>query len=371
MPRLSREAREGGFAEPSGQGGAGPARGSSLAVGGQAVIEGVMMRGARCLTVAVRRPDGQLVVREGPLRGGWTRRRWARWPGIRGVAALVDAFATGYGALRFSLEQQVSDEERAALEAGGGRGAMLVSVAIAIAVFVALPQGLTTVVGWAAGVPLDPSGVAFHAITGAFKLGVLLAYLALVGRVEEMGRVFAYHGAEHKTIHAFERGLPLDVAHVRRQPKAHPRCGTTLLVTVVLVGIVAGSIVTPLVLQGATGPGAHLATLGLRIAILPLVAAVSYELQRLGARFEGNPVLGLLLAPGLLVQSLTTREPDDAQIEVAIAARESTEWCDAAWTVSPPPSSPVVRVFEDLESHLGDLGGRARAPDAGLAEAPV
>jgi len=322
--------------------------GASLAVGGQAVIEGVMMRGARCLTVAVRCPDGRLAVRESPLRPGWTRRPFAKWPGVRGVAALVDAMTSGYGALRFSVEQQVPSEQRAAFAASGDRGAVLLSVVLALGVFVALPQGLAIGLGWLLGRPLDPGGVAFHAVTGAFKLGVLLLYLTLVGQLDEMRRLFGYHGAEHKTIHAFERGLELTVANIRAQPKSHPRCGTTLLVTVVLVGVVLGSLLTPLVLQGATGIGAQVATLALRIAILPLVAAVSYELQRWAARAGARSLVAAVTWPGLLVQSLTTREPDDAQIEVAIAALEASGWCDAAWADGPTPPEPRVRFFDDL-----------------------
>lgn len=321
----------------------------SLAVGGQAVIEGVMMRGASCLAVAVRRPDGHLVVREGPLGRGWTRSRHARWPGVRGVAALVDAFTTGFGALRFSVEQQMTAEERQADAASGeSRWALVLSVALALGLFVALPQLLATGLGALAGHPLEPRSPAFHALTGAFKLAVLVGYLALVGRLPEMQRLFAYHGAEHKTIHAFERGRALTVDAVAAMPKAHPRCGTTLLVTVVLVSIVLGSVMTPPLLGAATGWAAHVGTLVIRVAILPLVASVAYELQRVGARFADHPVLGVLSWPGLLVQRLTTREPDAAQIEVAIAALETTRWHDAGHAPA-PLRDEVLAAFPTLE----------------------
>lgn len=328
----------------------------SLAVGGQAVLEGVMMRGASCLAVAVRRPDGRLVVREGPLGRGWTRRAFARWPGVRGVAALVDAFTTGFGALRFSAEQQMTAAEREAdADSGGSRWAVALSVALALGLFVALPQFLAAGLGALSGHPLEPRAVAFHVVTGAFKLAVLVGYLALVGRLPEMQRLFAYHGAEHKTIHAHERGHALTVEAVRAMPKAHPRCGTTLLVTVVLVSIVLGSILVPLFLGDARGWAAHAGTLAIRIAILPLVASVAYELQRVGARFVDHPLLGALSWPGLLVQRLTTREPDAAMIEVAIAALETTRFHDAGHGGAPLLHDSLTD-FPSLEAF------RARVP---------
>jgi uncharacterized protein YqhQ len=172
-------------------------------------------------------------------------------------------------------------------------------------------------------VDLEPSDWRFHAITGGFKLAVLTCYLVAISRIEEIRRVFHYHGAEHKTIYAYEAELPLTVENVRKQSPLHPRCGTTFLITVVIISVILGSIVTPLVLPNATGWLGQLETLALRISLLPLIAAVSYELQRLSARYCTKGPLRVLLYPGFLFQKITTREPDDSQIEVAIVAMQA------------------------------------------------
>lgn len=279
------------------------------------------MRAPKCLSVAVRRPDGSIVVREGPLRTKLLNGPFSKVPGIRGVIMLVESLSLGYGALRFSAEQQLSEEEK---KKGGGEGGAAVglSVAIAIGMFVLLPQGLTSGLAKLLGVQWDLTSPTFHAVTGAFKLFVFTAYLALISRIEEVRRVFQYHGAEHKTIFAYEAGMPLTVDNVRAQPRLHPRCGTTFLVVVIAVSIVLGAIASPLLLPNAKGASGWILTFLLRVALLPIVAAISYELQRLSARYCTTGPLRFLLYPGFLFQKITTREPDDTQIEIAIAAME-------------------------------------------------
>ena len=203
------------------------------------------------------------------------------------------------------------------------RGALALSTLFALGLFIALPQGLTVGLSRLFGLDLGPADWRFHAITGGFKLAVLTTYLVAISRIEEIRRVFHYHGAEHKTIYAYEAELPLTVENVRKQSPLHPRCGTTFLITVVIISVVLGSIITPLVLPDATGLVGQLETLALRISLLPLIAAVSYELQRLSARHCTTGPLRVLLYPGFLFQKITTREPDDAQIEVAIVAMQA------------------------------------------------
>ena len=326
-------------------------------IGGQAVIEGVMMRAPEGLSVAVRRPDGTLAVLEGQLPS--EQKGLRKVPGVRGIVTLVESMSVGYRALSFSAQQQetaasaaltmlhawviaatdvepedapgktaaekaakpsLTDEEKPTM---AQRGALALSTLFALGLFIALPQGLTVGLSRLFGLDLGPADWRFHAITGGFKLAVLTTYLVAISRIEEIRRVFHYHGAEHKTIYAYEAELPLTVENVRKQSPLHPRCGTTFLITVVIISVVLGSIITPLVLPDATGLVGQLETLALRISLLPLIAAVSYELQRLSARHCTTGPLRVLLYPGFLFQKITTREPDDAQIEVAIVAMQA------------------------------------------------
>lgn len=332
-------------------------------IGGQAVIEGVMMRAPEGLSVAVRRPDGTIAVLEGQLPSEQSGVR--KIPGLRGIATLVESMSVGYRALSFSASQQETEQTPpsagasaltmlaaaalalASLEPSGAeekkrsaekpapsltreekpslaqRGALVLSTLFALGLFIALPQALTVGLSHLTGLALTPADWRFHAITGGFKLAVLTGYLVVISRIEEIRRVFHYHGAEHKTIYAYEAELPLTVENVRKQSPLHPRCGTTFLITVVIISVVLGSILTPLILPDAAGLVGQIETLALRISLLPLIAAVSYELQRLSARYCTTGPLRVLLYPGFLFQKITTREPDDRQIEVAIVAMQA------------------------------------------------
>jgi uncharacterized protein YqhQ len=360
------------------------------------VIEGVMMRAPGGVAVAVRRPDGHVVVKDGPLPRGLRNPVW-KWPGLRGIGMLYESLSLGYRALQFSADQQLEAEEQskkkvvpaamlpvlmapvllanaapedapadetsttaASSGSAGGKGAMLLSTALALGLFIALPQLLATGAGWALGVELDLGDWRFHALTGAFKLLVLTTYLFAISRIDEVRRVFQYHGAEHKTIFAYEAELPMTVENVRRQSTLHPRCGTTFLITVVIVSVILGSIATPLLLPGASGLSGQIGTLALRIALLPAIAAISYELQRFSARYCTTGPLRVLLWPGFLFQKITTREPDDRQIEIAIAAMQSAFWRQREGERA--PDGDQVRVFPSLEGALAHYGDGAPAP---------
>jgi uncharacterized protein YqhQ len=334
-------------------------------IGGQAVLEGVLMRASSVMSVAVRRPNGSIAVKEARLRGAFATGRFAKWPGVRGVLTLVESLSLGYGALRFSAEQQLSDEERAGADLGGSSA--VISMVFALGLFVLLPQGLTSGLARVLGVRWDLTSPVFHLVTGGFKLLVFTLYLALISRFEEVRRVFQYHGAEHKTIFAYEAGLPLTVANVRAQSRLHPRCGTTFLVVVIAVSIVLGATVTPLLLPHAEGASGFVLTFLLRVALLPVIAAVSYELQRLSARYCTTGPLRMLLLPGFLFQRITTREPDDAQLEVAISAMEVARVRDGAapahdaLATSSASAADRVHVFGDFAS-LSAAVGRGLSP---------
>ncbi len=310
-------------------------------IGGQAVIEGVMMRSRTCLSVAVRRPDGQIIVREGPVTSRISTSPLWKLPGLRGIATLVESLSLGYGALHFSAEQQMTEAERNAQSGASTRLATILSIALALGLFIALPQLLTGGAGKLFGFSLEVQDSRFHALTGLFKLVVFSTYLLLISRIPDVRRVFQYHGAEHKTIYAYEQGLPLTVENVRAQSTLHPRCGTTFLIVVILISIVVGAIFTPLLLPNVTGWMAQVLTLLLRIALLPVIAAVSYELQRLSARYCTTGPLRFLLLPGYAFQKITTREPEDAQLEIAITAMQTAIWRDKVG-VDVPADAPLL-----------------------------
>jgi len=316
-------------------------------IGGQAVLEGVMMRAPKGLSIAVRRPDGSIAVREGPHTSRVAKSPFGKVPGVRGVLTMVEALTLGWDALRFSAEQQMTEEEKAEAK-GSGRTAIMISTIIAVLLFMALPQALAAGAGRVLGLDLGVQDWRFHALTGTFKLLVLGGYLFAISRLPDVRRLFQYHGAEHKTIYAYEAGLPLSVENVRKQSTLHPRCGTTFLIVVVLVSVILGAIVTPLALPGVSGIGGQLATLALRLTLLPPVAAISFELQRLSARYCTTGPLRVVLYPGFLFQKITTREPDDTQIEIAIAAMRAAIWRETVGGDRSVDETPLV--FESFDA---------------------
>jgi uncharacterized protein YqhQ len=317
-------------------------------IGGQAVLEGVMMRAPRSFAVVVRRRDGSLSVRERAMteRPGGVR----RWPLVRGVMSLVESLKLGGEALRFSLELMEKDlagvvtatlsafgltllslttrtDGEAATSSGGGRraGTWLMAL-VAIAFFVALPQGIAAGVNRGFGLGLEVQSPGFQAITGGFKLMVVVTYLLAIRRVPDIRRVFQYHGAEHKTISTYEAGEALTVENARRKTTLHPRCGTTFLVMVVLVSILVFTAIGALLPRIHTGSALldNMAFFFEKLPFLPIITAVTFEIQRIFARYFTRGPLRIVLWPGFLVQKITTAAPDDDQLEVALASLRVT-----------------------------------------------
>lgn len=286
---------------------------SPVSLGGQAVLEGVMIRGPRWVGTAVRLPDGAIAEEVLHRPSLLVRRRWARLPVVRGAVVLWEALVLGTRALAFSASQAVQGELGRPLsgrEVGLGLGLGLV---LAVGLFFVLP---TVLVRW-----VDPGwgAISFNLVEGLVRTGVLVLYVAVVGLLPDVRRVFMYHGAEHKVVNAWERGVPLVVEEVQRQSRFHPRCGTSFLLVVVLVAVVVFSLLGKPPLWGRVAS---------RVALVPLIAGVAYEVIRAGARF---PWFRPVVLPGLWLQRLTTREPDDGQVEVAIRAlRAVLEREDAA-----------------------------------------
>ncbi|MBM3139380.1 MAG: DUF1385 domain-containing protein [Chloroflexi bacterium] len=291
--------------------------------GGQAVIEGVMIRGPRTMAVAVRTPDGEITTRGQRLRGLYTS-GLRRVPLIRGVIVLWETMALGFGALMWSSAVATAelDEDGRAKPLGVVAWAgVLFTLALAVLVFFAAP---TLATAWLDGF-LGGSWIP-TLIEGALRLGLLLGYLWAIGRSSEVARVFQYHGAEHMTIRAFEDGRELRVPAIRRYEKEHPRCGTSFLLTVAVVAIVVFVFVagSPLWWRFAS-----------RLVLIPLIAAVSYELIRFGGTHIHLPIVRMLFGANLALQRLTTRVPDDEQIQVAIAAMERARSEEALAAANP------------------------------------
>ena len=272
--------------------------------GGQAVIEGVMMRGMRQATVAVRAPDGGIVYRDRVFNV--TRRTlWARLPLLRGVQMLGDALLIGVWALSFSANASAGEDEQP-LSSRELSGLIATSLAMAVGLFFVLPLLLASLV---ARLGLPP--LVRELLEGVFRLGIFVGYLVLIRRSSDIRRVFAYHGAEHKTVNAYEAGAALTPAEVRGHSLIHPRCGTSFVLVVLLISIVVFSFLSGLPFW---------VRLLSRIVFVPLIAGIGYELLRLSARNYHRTWVRSLVAPTLLMQKLTTEEPDDAMLEVAILA---------------------------------------------------
>ena len=291
----------------------GPAKPTTY--GGQAVIEGVMIRGKRTIGLACRKPDGGIYRYREPLRSPLMTSRVARAPFVRGIFVLTESLRYGMRMLMRSADVQLG-EQQPQLKGGSSSLAIGLGLVAALGLFVGVPYLLT---GFLRGA--IPSTLALNVVEGLLRLVLLLGYLVAISFLPDIRRVFAYHGAEHMTIHAFEHGDPLDASHIEPYPTAHPRCGTAFLLFVVVIAIVAFAFVPRVNL---------IVDLVVRLALVIPVAAISYEVLRLGAGHEGNPLMRLAVAPGLLLQAITTRRPDASMIEVAIASLEEALAGDAA-----------------------------------------
>ncbi|MSQ33238.1 MAG: DUF1385 domain-containing protein [Dehalococcoidia bacterium] len=277
------------------------------------------MRGRRHVAVAVRRPDGQIAVRTeliNPLYLG----RLRSLPLLRGVLALAEMLLMGAGALLYSANVAMGKDESKA-SPGMLWGLLVPSLALGIGLFFLLPVLLVSALDAFLG-----SAWLSNLVEGAIRLALFLGYLLLISRAKDVRRVLAYHGAEHKTIHAHEAGVPLQVAEVQRFRTAHPRCGTSFLLTVMVVSVLA------FVFLGAPPLWARLLS---RVLLIPVIAGASYELLRLAAAAEGYRLLEWLRQPGLALQALTTREPADDQVEVAIRAFTAVVEADAGAPAAP------------------------------------
>jgi uncharacterized protein YqhQ len=273
--------------------------------GGQALIEGVLMRGRNAIAVAFRHPNGHIVWASEPLNSGPHGWRFATAPLVRGLVVLYETLVVG---TRWLIRSANIQAEEDGVELGKGSIALMLGLTLilGIGIFFLLPLVIASVT-----TSKIENGVVQHLVEGLVRVAIFIGYLALISRAPDIARVFQYHGAEHMTIHALEAGNPLTTANVRRYPTAHPRCGTEFLVVVIALSIVAFSLV------GRQDP---IVMVGSRILLVPVLAAVGYEILRWGARHRANPIVRVIMWPGILVQMITTKQPSDDQIEVAIVS---------------------------------------------------
>ena len=296
---------------------------SKIYVGGQAVIEGVMMRAPRAVAIAVRRADGEIVVKKELVVPLSERFPIVKLPIIRGAVALFTSLVIGIKALNFSATEAMTEDEKEQESAknkekgkeGGSdlsswamAGTMTIAFGFGICLFFLFPLYLTKLLTPVIG----DNNIVFNLVDGVIRVIVFLLYIWAISRMEDIQRVFQYHGAEHKSIFAFEAGDELSVENVRRYSRLHPRCGTSFLLIVMLVSIAVFSLIPklwPFYLKA-----------GSRIVLLPMIAGISYEFLKWSATHENHPLVKMIITPGLALQRLTTREPDDSQLEVAIRA---------------------------------------------------
>jgi uncharacterized protein YqhQ len=281
--------------------------------GGQALIEGVLMRGRDAIAVALRHPDGRIVWATERLDSGFHGSRWAKLPFARGLVVLYETLFVGTRWLVRSATLQAAgtgEEGDEGVELGKGSIALMLGLTLlfGVGIFFLLPLLIAS-----ATTSNIQNGVVQHLVEGLVRVAIFLGYLLLIGRAPDVRRVFQYHGAEHMTIHALEAGDPLVVDEVRKYPTAHPRCGTEFLVVVIALSIVAFSLV---------GRQEPLVMVGSRILLIPVIAAVGYEILKWGARHRANPVVRAIMYPGILVQMITTKQPSVDMIEVAIVSME-------------------------------------------------
>jgi uncharacterized protein YqhQ len=289
--------------------------GEETLIGGQAVLEGVMMRSPHAWGIAVRRPSGEMAVHSEPLERPSDKRKWLGWPVVRGLVILGQAMALGFRALGYAanvaLEEIPREENQKKIQISGWVLALNLVLSLGFFIFLYKFVPLVAVTGLKKSVPIFGNQILFNLVDGAIRIALFLLFLWGLSRWRDIHRVFEYHGAEHKTVFAFESGEPLNVEQAQKFSTFHPRCGTSFLITVMLISIVFYTLIPV---------HTFWARFGIRLALLPLIIGLSYEIIRFAARHRSKPLLASMTVPGLWLQRITTQPPDDSQVECAIRA---------------------------------------------------
>lgn len=278
--------------------------------GGQAVIEGVMMKGRQWMAIAVRRPDGEIVVETEKVKSVTEHLPFLKWPFLRGVVSLIETMFIGMKAITFSANQALDEGEDAEeLTWWEMLLSIVVAFGMAIALFVAFPAAITRLVQ-----NHISSNIVLNLVEGVVKVSAFIGYILVISLMKDIHRIWMYHGAEHVTIHAYEKGDELTPENASQYTTQHPRCGTNFIFIVIIISIIFFSFF---------GRPAFLQRILIHLALLPVIAGVSYEVLRKAGEEKVNPIIAILARPGMWVQKLTTRKPTDDQIEVAIASLQA------------------------------------------------
>jgi len=285
-------------------------RNVDMLIGGQAVIEGVMMRGLSGYSIAVRQPDGGVAIKKDKMVSVAKKYPVLKWPVIRGSVVLIQSLILGMRALNYSASVAGEGEEGEEMSSAAIAGTMAMALLLAVGVFILAPLGLTNLIRHY----LLPGmgNLTYNVVDGVIRALFFFIYILSISFMNEIRRVFQYHGAEHKTVYTFEAGEDLTVENARSKSTLHPRCGTSFLMFVMAISILVFSLVP------STAP--FIAKVGARVILLPLIAGLAYEVIRFSARHLTNPVCRLLTRPGMWLQKIMTQEPDDRQLEIAIIA---------------------------------------------------
>jgi uncharacterized protein YqhQ len=310
-----------------------PTSSTRPSIGGQAVLEGVMMRGPASWSVACRKPDLSIAVARHELPGWTNRRPWLKWPLLRGCVVLAESLAIGMKALMISANHAMDEDEQ--LSDKQLTVTLISATVLFSAIFIVLPVFIAKLIDAASGDLSHNRPVIFSVIEGLVRLAMFLGYLFLIGQFKDVRRVFQYHGAEHKTIYAYENGDALDPADIdRKYPTLHVRCGTNFLFIVLFLTIIAHFLIDLVV------PASLLPRIGIRILAIPILAGFSYEVIKLASRNESSFFFKATMWPGLLLQKITTKPPSLDQIEVAIAAMQAVA-PDESTAIDEVPDAPV------------------------------
>ena len=336
------------------------------------------MRCPNSLAVAVRRPGGEIAVKDAVWRSIWDRLRFLRWPFLRGTIVMAEALVNGMQALNFSAREAMTEEEKSEFaETDDGEPSklafvlpMLLGLALVILLFKFAPHMAATYAGeLLVGRTLTVDDWLYHLVDGVVKVMIFVAYVVGISMLKDIKRVFMYHGAEHMSIYTFEAGEELTVENARRKSTLHPRCGTAFIMVVLLVFIIVAALLLPFMPEWAKpGPDKpwynHLIVVLFKLPLLIPVAGLAYEFNRFAGRHADSPILRPLLWPGLAMQLLTTKKPTDDQLEVALAAMRTALWREGVGDSVPYGEEP--RVFKDYES----FGEQTEASAASVNAAP-
>ena len=329
-------------------------------VGGQAVMEGVMMRAPKSMAIAVRRESGQISLKEGVWHSIWDKLTFLRWPFFRGTVVMVEAMINGMQALNFSAEEAMMGTEAESAgkdENPPGKFGIAMTMAIglifAIGLFKFLPHMAASYAGLLIrGTQLTVDDTLYHVVDGVVKLSIFIGYVAVIGLSKDITRVFQYHGAEHMSIYTFEAGEPLVVENAKTKSRLHPRCGTAFIMVVILTFIIVAAMLMPYLPDWAKptpeGPWyRHLILVGLKLPLLIPVAGIAYEFNRFAGKHCDSAWLRPFLWPGLAMQLLTTKQPSDDQLEVALTSLRAVLHREAVGGAVPSNDSESV-VFDDF-----------------------